>query len=122
MYIAWRSAFGAVCPSLDWYITTCPILSTFTSPRELLYLIQGVSYLVLAPTLLDIAHQFDVSVAILSIILLVRAIGSVVGTIGSGILMDRFPRLQYIQLSIITFGCLAGIYMYMYKHAAALID
>ena len=74
-----------------------------------LHFAQGVSLVVFAPTLLDIAHQLDVSVAVLSIIFLVRAIGSVIGTIGSGVLMDRFPRLQYLQLSFVLFGSVAGI-------------
>ena len=34
----------------------------------------------------------------LSVIFLVRAIGAVIGTVGSGILMDRYSRLQYALL------------------------
>ena len=71
--------------------------------------------IVFGPTLLDIAHQFDVSVAVLSIIFLVRGIGAAVGAAGSGILMDHFPRVQYIQLCFFLFGLLAGIYL-LCKH------
>lgn len=72
---------------------------------------QGVSLVVFAPTLLDIAHKLNVGVGILSLIFLVRAIGSVIGTVGSGILMDRFPQLQYALLCFVLFGGVAGTYI-----------
>ena len=61
---------------------------------------QGISLVVFAPTLLDIAHQLDVGVGVLSVIFLVRAIGGVIGTVGSGILMDHYPRLQYTLICL----------------------
>lgn len=70
---------------------------------------QGVSLVVFAPTLLDIAHELDVGVGILSVIFLVRAIGSLIGTVGSGILMDRFPQLQYTQLCFVLVGGVASM-------------
>ena len=75
------------------------------------YSMQGVSLLVFAPTLLDIAHKLNVGVGVMSAIFLVRAIGGVIGTVGSGILMDHFPRKQYALLCCIIFGGIPGIYM-----------
>ena len=66
--------------------------------------------MVFAPTLLDIAHQLNVGVGVLSVIFLVRAIGGVVGTVGSGILMDRYPRLQYALLCSVLVGGIAGMW------------
>ena len=70
---------------------------------------------VFAPTLLDIAHQLDVGVGLLSVVLLTRAIGGVIGTVASGVLMDRFPRLQYTLLCCFLFGGIAGAELYMYS-------
>ena len=70
-----------------------------------------------APTLLDIAHQLDVGVGLLSVAFLSRAIGGVIGTVSSGVLMDRFPSLQYTLLSCFLFGGIAGLTtMCVYKN------
>ena len=61
------------------------------------------------PTLLDIAHQLDVGVELLSVAFLTRAIGGVIGTVGSGVLMDRFPRLQYTLFCCFLFGGITGV-------------
>ena len=61
-----------------------------------------------APTLLDIAHKLNVGVGILSVIFLVRAIGGVTGTVGSGILMDHFPKKQNALLGFMLFGGIVG--------------
>lgn len=74
---------------------------------------QGVSLVVFAPTLLDIARELHVGVGILSVIFLVRAIGSVIGTVGSGILMDHFPQLQYALLCFVLVAGVAGIYIHV---------
>ena len=71
--------------------------------------------MVFAPTLLDIAHQLDVGVGLLSVVFLTRAIGGVIGTVASGVLMDRFPRLQYTLLCCFLFGGIAGAELYMYS-------
>ena len=65
--------------------------------------------MVFAPTLLDLAHKLNVGVGVMSVIFLVRAVGGVIGTVGSGVLMDRFPRKQYLLLSTILLGGLAGM-------------
>ena len=70
---------------------------------------QGISLVVFAPTLLDIAHQLNVGVGVLSVIFLVRAIGGVVGTVASGILMDHYPRRQYALLCSFLVVVITGI-------------
>ena len=72
-------------------------------------LAQGVSLVVFAPTLLDIAHQLDVGVGLLSVVFLVRAAGGVIGTMGSGMLMDRFPQQQYTLLCCVLVGRILGM-------------
>ena len=64
--------------------------------------------MVFAPTLLDIAQKLNVGVGVMSVIFLVRAIGGVVGTIGSGILMDHFPKKQYSMLCCALLGRITG--------------
>ena len=73
---------------------------------------------VFAPTLLDIAHQLNVGVGLLSVIFLVRAIGAVIGTVGSGVLMDHFPRRQYILLCCVLMCGVTGdpIIIYIIVH------
>ena len=103
-------------------ITLKPLLSISYAGATILYLLrrfftggfiikytQGISLVVFAPTLLDIAHQLNVGVGVLSVIFLVRAIGAVIGTVGSGILMDHYSRLQYAQLCIVLVGGIAGM-------------
>ena len=76
-----------------------------------------------APTLLDLAHRLNVGVGVMSAVFLVRAVGGVIGTVGSGVLMDHFPRKQYVLLSSVLLGGIAGIYelhtmveYYYYEH------
>ena len=69
---------------------------------------QGVSLVVFAPTLLDIAHKLNVGVGIMSVIFLVRAIGGVVGTVGSGILIDHFPKKKNALLCCVLLGRITG--------------
>ena len=64
--------------------------------------------MVFAPTLLDIAQKLNVGVGVMSVIFLVRAIGGVVGTVGSGILMDHFPKKRYSMLCCLLFGGIVG--------------
>ena len=66
--------------------------------------------MVFAPTLLDIAHQLNVGVGLLSVIFFVRAIGGVLGTVGSGIFLDHFPRLKYVLLCCVLACGVAGMY------------
>ena len=63
-----------------------------------------------APTLLDIAHQLDVGVGVLSVVFLARATGGVIGTVGSGVVMDRFPKQQYTFLCCAILGAIVGMY------------
>ena len=78
--------------------------------QDLILYTQGVSLVVFAPTLLDIAHRLDVGIEVMSVIFLSRAIGGVVGTIGSGVLMDRFSKQQYAQMCCILIGGIVGMY------------
>jgi FHS family Na+ dependent glucose MFS transporter 1 len=84
------------------------LLRRFFTGSFIIKYTQGISLVVFAPTLLDIAHQLNVGVGVLSVIFLVRAIGAVIGTVGSGILMDHYSRLQYAQLCIVLVGGIAA--------------
>ena len=68
--------------------------------------------MVFAPTLLDIAHQLDVGVGLLSVMFLVRAAGGVLGTMVSGVLLDKFPRRQYALLCVVLFARILGKVMF----------
>ena len=71
---------------------------------------QGVVLLVFAPTLLDIAHQLNVGVGLMSLMFLARAIGGVLGTVGCGAITDRLPQLHYSLLCLALAGLATGVH------------
>ena len=64
--------------------------------------------MVFGPTLLDVAHKLQVGVGLLSLMFLVRAVGTVLGTVGSGVLMDHFQWMSYTLLCLILIGGMAS--------------
>ena len=69
---------------------------------------QGASVLVFGPTLLDLADHLGVGVDILAIMFTCRAIGGAVGSVMSGIIMDRLVRYSYTILCVIYVSCIAS--------------
>ena len=56
------------------------------------------------PTLLDLAKHLSVGVGSLAIMFAVRAIGSAVGSVGSGVILDKMERFSYTLIAIIITG------------------
>jgi len=56
---------------------------------------QGSSLVVFGPTLLDLASHLSVGIGVLAAMLTVRAVGHAIGSVGSGILFEKLPRLTY---------------------------
>lgn len=63
---------------------------------------------VIGPTLLDLASSLSVSIATLSLMLLVRAVGMLLGTVGSGVLLDRMHGWAYTILTLTLFSMIAS--------------
>jgi len=78
---------------------------------------QGVSLVVFGPTLLDVAHRLQVGVGLLSLMFLVRAVGTVLGTVGSGVLMDHFRWMSFTLLCLIVIGGMASMSTCSYTHS-----
>ena len=74
-----------------------------------------------APTLLDIAHQLNVGVGLMSVIFLVRAIGGVLGTVGCGVIMDRLPQLHHSLLCLALAGLATGVHCMSYAQRAPVV-
>ena len=51
--------------------------------------------LVFGPTLLDLASHLSVGISVLAAMFAVRAFGHGIGSVGTGILFDKLPRLSY---------------------------
>ena len=84
-------------------IITVIIISTFP---------QGLTFMIFGTTLLDVANYINVGVSIVSLMFFVRAVGSIIGTVGAGFLLDHFPRLQNTWLCLFTLAMVVGIFIY----------
>ena len=73
---------------------------------------QGSAYLVFGPTLLDIASKLSVGVSTLSAMFFVRAVGTVGGSILSGVVMDKFERFSYSIFCVILISGFASESVY----------
>lgn len=62
------------------------------------------------PTLLDISSHLSVGVGVLAVMFTCRAIGSGVGSVSSGVIMDKYAGSSYMILSVITFSCITSRY------------
>ena len=62
---------------------------------------QGMSDAVFGPTLLDMRDIYETEINIITLVIVFRAVGSVIGAFLSGILLDKFPKFRYFIL----FGC-----------------
>ena len=65
--------------------------------------------MIFGTTLLDVADHINVGVSLVSFMFFVRAVGSIIGTVGAGFLLDLFPRLQNTLLCLFTLGMVVGI-------------
>lgn len=66
---------------------------------------QGTCLVIVSPTMLDIAAYVGVGLAEIAAMLLVRSVGSVVGSVGAGILFDKFYKYSlWIIVNFIIFG------------------
>ena len=64
--------------------------------------------LVFGPTLLDLADHLSVGVGVLSVMFACRAVGAVIGSVASGVILDKYYSCSYAILSIIIFSCMAS--------------
>ena len=64
--------------------------------------------MIFGTTLLDVAEHLNVGVALVSLMFLVRAIGTVIGTVGVGFLLDLYPRLQNTFICLFVLGVIVG--------------
>ena len=64
--------------------------------------------LVFGPTLLDIADHLSVDVGVLSVMFTCRAVGGVIGSVASGVIIDKYYSGSYTILSIIITSCMAS--------------
>ena len=54
------------------------------------------------PTILDMARQLDVSVGVLSAMFACRAVGAAIGSIGSGVALDRvLKNYSYTYMTLV---------------------
>ena len=60
------------------------------------------------PTLLDIASHLSVGVGVLAVMFTCRAVGSGVGSVSSGVILDKYASWSYTTLSVITSSCIAS--------------
>ena len=56
---------------------------------------------IFGPTLLDMQDIYETKIKVISLVIVVRAVGSVIGAFLSGLLLDKCPKLRYFIL----FGC-----------------
>lgn len=70
--------------------------------------LQGSSVLVFGPTLLDLADHLAVGVGVLAVMFTCRALGSAVGSVASGVVLDKYTAWSYTILSVIIFSCMAS--------------
>ena len=82
---------------------------------------QGLTIMIFGTTLLDVADHINVGVSIVSLMFFVRAVGSIIGTVGAGFLLDHFPRLQNTLLCLFTLGMVVGIHLYYHSHAQSVL-
>lgn len=75
---------------------------------------QGASLIVFGPTLLDIASHLSVDVGVLAVMFTCRALGSGVGSVASGVVIDKFATWSYTTLTVITSSCIASMFQWYY--------
>ena len=66
---------------------------------------------IFGPTILDLGNQLNASVGVLSAMFVCRAIGSALGSIGTGIILDKLHKFSYTIMSIILFSSIASEYL-----------
>lgn len=69
---------------------------------------KGAVFVIFGPTVLDLGQQLGISVGVLSAMLTCRAVGLALGSVGSGIILDKFHQFSYIIMSVILFSSMAS--------------
>ncbi len=72
--------------------------------------VQGAALLVFGPTLLDFAEHLGVGIDVLVIMFTCRAIGGAVGSVVTGIVMDKLEQYSFTILCVIYVCCIASKY------------
>jgi len=68
---------------------------------NLSFVFMGMQDAIFGPTLLDMQDIYETKIKVISLVIVVRAVGSVIGAFLSGLLLDKCPKLRYFIL----FGC-----------------
>ena len=76
--------------------------------------LQGLSVVILGPTLLDLSNRVGVGISELAAILLVRSVGSVFGSVGSGFVCDHYQKASLWMLNANIFALALCTYIYIY--------
>ncbi len=74
--------------------------------------------LVFGPTLLDFADHLGVGIDILAVMFTCRAIGGAVGSLGSGIIMDKLQNYSFSILCVIYVCCIISKLNHLSYYAA----
>ena len=56
---------------------------------------------IFGPTLLDMQDIYETKIKVITLVIVLRAVGSVIGAFSSGLLLDKCPKWRYFIL----FGC-----------------
>ena len=70
--------------------------------------------MILGPTLLDLSNRVGVGISELAAILLVRSVGSVFGSVGSGFVCDHYQKASLWMLNANIFALALCTYIYIY--------
>ena len=63
---------------------------------------QGAALIVFGPTILDMARHVDTTVGILSAMFAFRAVGAAIGSIGTGVALDRgLKNYSYSYMTLV---------------------
>lgn len=63
------------------------------------FLVYGISDSIVGPTLLDLKDVFESSLATLSFMMLLRSLGSLLGSFLTGLIFDKLKKFQYLILT-----------------------
>ena len=61
--------------------------------------VYGISDSIVGPTLLDLKDVFESSLATLSFMMLLRSLGSLLGSFLTGLIFDKLKKFQYLILT-----------------------
>ena len=76
--------------------------------KILLPCVQGAAMVIFGSTLLDIANHLSVGVGILALMFTCRAVGAGIGSVGSGVVMDKFVHYHFTTMIAILLASIAS--------------